>query len=1066
MKGLNLTEWAIRHKSLVIYFMLVSMVAGVFAYLHLGRNEDPEFTVKTMVVHTEWPGATEEETMQQITDRIEKKLQDTPNLYYLKSYTTPGASTIFVYLLESTPKKTVPDLWYQVRKKVGDIQQTFPQGVVGPFFNDEFGDTYGIIYAFTADGFTHRELRDYAEEARSRLLRVKDVSKAEFLGTQDERIYVEFSTHRLAELGMDRVALVQAIVAQNAVVPSGVIQTKNEAMLMDVTGRFESEKDLEQVNFVLDGKMLRLSDIATIKRGYADPLQPIFRVNGKEAIGLALSMRTGGDILALEKNLDQVMEQFKADLPVGIETSLVSNQPKVVHHSVNEFMEALWEAIAIVLVISFLNLGLRAGLVVATSIPLVLAIVFVTMQMLGIDLQRISLGALIIALGLLVDDAMITIESMVSKLEHGWDSIRAAIFAYASTAYPRLTGTLVIALGFVPVGFAKSSAGEYTFTLFAVVVIAVLTSWIVAALFTPLVGTMLLKPHKVKDTTPNDNGSHEQRGRLLGFYRRSLLFTMRHAKITLAVTILIFGISLWLARFVPSQFFPASDRPELVVDLRLRHDASIYATDTASKKFDDILRSDPDIDHWSSYVGRGAIRFYLPLDVQLQNDFFAETIVVTKSLKAREQVKQRLEVALQEKFPEVVGRISPLELGPPVGWSIQYRVSGPDVHKVREISDELAAIIGANRDVNKVSFNWMDPIRKLRIRVNQDEARQLGLSSAAVAQFINTAVTGTPATQVRDSIYLIDVVVRAEEPERMSLDTIRTLKVPLPNGRSVPLSELATVEYAQDLPLIWRRDRLPTLTVQAEPRDGVLAATAVAGLTDKISELKRQLPTGYNIIEGGSVEESAKGQGSVLAVFPLMMILMMTVLMIQMQNFSRLFLVCSVAPLGVIGVVLALLITQKPMGFVAMLGTVALIGMIIRNSVILVDQIETEKAAGRGGWNAVIEASLVRFRPIILTAQAMILGMAPIAPTVFWGPMAYAIMGGLAVATLLTLIALPSLYITWFKIRENGEPKTPTAVSTSAPAAKPSSACRRINSRSPVHVETRASSLETLMSKG
>src|SRR5499427_764087 len=1030
MKGFNLTEWAIRHKALTIYFMIVSMVAGVSAYQHLGRNEDPEFTVKTMVVATLWPGATQEETMQQVTDRIEKKLQDTPNLYYLKSYTVAGQSTIFVYLLESTAKKDVPDLWYQVRKKVGDIRQTLPQGVVGPFFNDEFGDTYGIIYAFMADGFTHRELRDYAEQARSRLLRVKDVAKAEFLGTQDERIYVEFSTHRLAELGMDRMELIRALVTQNAVIPSGVIQTKNEAVLMDVTGRFQSEKDLEQVNFVFGGKMMRLSDIATITRGYADPPQPIFRVNGKDAIGLALSMRTGGDILALEKNLDRAMREFQADLPIGIETFLVSNQPKVVHHAVNEFMEALWEAIAIVLVISFLNLGLRAGLVVATSIPLVLAIVFLTMEFLGIDLQRISLGALIIALGLLVDDAMITIESMVSKLEHGWDSIKAAIFAYASTAYPRLTGTAVIALGFVPVGFAKSSAGEYTFTLFAVVVIAVLTSWIVAAIFTPLIGTMLLKPHKTTDQT---KGSHEGGGRMLGLYRRALLFTMRHAKLTLLVTIVVFGVSLWLARFVPSQFFPPSDRPELIVDLRLRHDASIYATNTASQKLDKILASDPDIVHWSSYVGRGAIRFYLPLDVQLQNDFFAETIIVTKSLKAREQVKQRLEAALLEKFPEAVGRISPVELGPPVGWPIQYRVSGPDLHKVREVADKLAGIVGASPDVQKLNFNWMDPIRKLRIHVNQDEAKQLGLNSAAVAQSINTIVSGIPATQVRDSIYLIDVMVRAQADERMSLETIRSLKISLPNGKSVPLSELASVDYEQDLPLVWRRDRLPTLTVQAEPRNGVLAATAVIGLAEKVSELKRQLPAGYKIVEGGSVEESQKGQSSVLAVFPLMMVLMMTVLMIQMQSFSRLFLVCSVAPLGVIGVVLALLITQKPMGFVSTLGTVALIGMIIRNSVILVDQIEVEKAAGRKGWDAVVGASLVRFRPIILTAQAMILGMAPIAPTVFWGPMAYAIMGGLAVATLLTLISLPSLYITWFKIGQDGEQTTST--DASAPLA-------------------------------
>lgn len=1008
MKSINLTEWAIRHKALMIYVMLVSMAAGISAYRHLGRNEDPEFTVKTIVVHTLWPGATQEETMQQVTDRIEKKLQETPNLYYLKSYTLAGQSTVFVFLLESTPKKDVPELKYQIRKKVGDIKQTLPQGIVGPFFNDEFGDTYGIIYGFMADGFTHRELRDYVEMARSRLLQVPDVSKAEFLGTQDERIYIEFSTHRLAELGMDRMALVQALVSQNVVIPSGVIQTKNEAMLMDVSGRFESEKDLRQVNFVIGGRMLRLSDIATITRGYADPPQPKFRVNGKDAIGLALSMRTGGDILALEKNLDKAIEEIEAVLPIGVEPFLVSNQPKVVEEAVNEFMKALWEAIAIVLVISFLNLGLRAGMVVATSIPLVLAIVFLLMQAFGIDLQRISLGALIIALGLLVDDAMITIESMVSKMEEGWDSIRAATFAYTSTAYPRLTGTLVIALGFVPVGFAKSSAGEYTFTLFAVVVIAVLTSWVVAAFFSPLIGTMLLKPkHK---------GAHEGGGRVLSFYRRLLLFTMRHPKATITVTLILFFVSLGLAPYVPSQFFPSSDRPELIVDLRLRHDGSIYATDKASQKLDEILRGDAEIVHWSSYVGRGAIRFYLPLDVQLQNDFFAQTIIVTKSLEARERVKTRLEEALQQKFPEAVGRVFPLELGPPVGWPVQYRLSGGDPHKVREFADQLAQIMGASPDLKSVNFNWMEPIRQLRIDVNQDEARQLGLSSAQVALAINTVVSGIPATQVRDDIYLIDVVVRAQDSERMSLETIRTLKIPLPNGQSVPLSELASVAFDQELPLIWRRDRMPTLTVQAETRDGVLPATAVENLKEKVAELKGQLPAGYKIVEGGSVEESAKGQASILAVFPIMIILMLTVLMIQMQKFSHLFLVCSVAPLGVIGVVLTLLATQKPMGFVAILGVVALIGMIIRNSVILVNQIEVEQEAGRQDWDAVVEASLVRFRPIILTAQAMILGMAPIAPTVFWGPMAYAIMGGLAVATLLTLIFLPSLYITWFRI--------------------------------------------------
>lgn len=1011
MKSVNLSEWAIRHKSLVIYFMLMSIVAGVYAYLHLGRNEDPEFTVKTMVIQTNWPGATREETMQQVTDRIEKKLQETPCFDYLKSYTIPGQSTIFVYLRESTPKKDVPDHWYQVRKKVGDIRHTLPQGVVGPFFNDEFGDTYGIIYAFTADGFSHRELRDYVEKARSRMLQVEDISKAEIMGAQDERIYIEFSTHRLAELGLDRLALVKALESQNAVVPSGVIQTKNEAMLMDVSGRFESENDLRQINFAIDNTMLRLSDIATISRGYADPPQPMFRVNGKNAIGLAVSMRTGGDIIALDKNLDKAFEELKATLPVGIQTFLVSNQPKVVHEAVSEFMKALWEAIAIVLAVSFVSLGLRAGLVVALSIPLVLAIVFVVMQALGIDLQRISLGALIISLGLLVDDAMITIETMVTKLEEGWDKVRAATFAYTSTAFPMLTGTVVTMLGFVPIGFAKSNAGEYTFSLFAVVVIALLISWFVAVLFSPLIGTMILSTtHKKK---------HEEGGRIMVFFRRLLLFTMRHAKLTLAVTILLFCVSLGLAPFVPSQFFPSSDRPELVVDLRLRHDASIYASDAASQKLDEILRGDAEIVHWSSYVGRGAIRFYLPLDVQLNNDFFAQTIIVTKSLEARERVKKSLEDALQQRFPEVVGRVFPLELGPPVGWPVQYRVSGDDPNKVREIADKVAGILGKSPDLRNVSFNWMEPIRKLRIRVDQDEAKLLGLSSAAVAQAINTVVSGITSTQVRDSIYLIDVVVRAQDSERMSLETIRTLKIPLPNDRSVPLTELASVDYEQDLPLIWRRDRLPTLTVQAETRDGVMPATAVERQKGELSELKRQLPVNYKVVEGGSVEETAKGQSSVVAVFPIMIILMMTVLMIQMQNFSHLFLVCSVAPLGVIGVVLALLVTQKPMGFVALLGVVALIGMIVRNSVILVHQIEVEKEEGRSLWDAVVEATVLRFRPIILTAVAAILGMAPIAPTVFWGPMSYAIMGGLAVATVLTLISLPSLYITWFRIREH-----------------------------------------------
>lgn len=1012
MAGVNLSEWAIRHKSLTIYFMAVILVAGTYAYVHLGSNEDPPFTIRVMVVQTLWPGATQDETMRQVTDRIEKKLQEIPHLDYLKSYTTAGKSTIFVTVLDGAPKEEIPEIWYQVRKKVGDIGQTFPQGTIGPFFNDEFGDTFGVIYAFTADGFTHRELRDYVENARSRLLEVPDVSKVETIGTQDERIYIEFSTQRLAELKLDRMALMKELQAQNAVNPSGVIQTKDERVLVQVSGKLLSEQDFLNINFAIGNRMLRLSDIATVSRGYVDPPQPMFRVNGKNAIGLAIAMRSSGDILALDDNLKEAMRHITATLPIGIEIHLVADQPKVVHNAVHEFMKALWEAIAIVLGISFFSLGVRAGMVVTLSIPLVLAITFVMMDMLGIDLQRISLGALIIALGLLVDDAMITIESMLTKLEHGWDTLRSATFAYTTTAFPMLTGTLVTMIGFVPVGFARSGAGEYTFSLFAVVAVALMASWFVAVLFSPLIGTMVLSTQV--------GNKHAEQSRLYRMFHRLLLYSMRHSKKTIAVTGGLFCLSLALLPFVPNQFFPSSDRPELIVDLRLRQDASIYAADKVSQRLDELLRGHQDIDHWSSYVGRGAVRFYLPLDVQLDNDFFSETVIVTNDLEARERVRTYLETALRQHFPEVVGRIYPLELGPPVGWPIQYRVSGAGAAKVRDLADKVAAIMAANPGLENVNFNWMEPIQKFKIQVHQDEARLLGLTSSDVAQALNIVVSGETATQIRDDIYLINVVARAHETERMSLDRMRVLEIPLPNGKTVPLTELASVNYEQDIPLIWRRGRVPTLTVQADVKPGVMPATAIEQMHTPMLSLQKQLSPGYDIAVGGSVEESMKSQASVAAVFPIAIMMMMTVLMIQLQNFSRLFLVLSVAPLGIIGVVLALLAVQKPMGFVALLGVIALVGMIVRNSVILVYQIQVERETGRSDWMAVVEATLLRFRPIMLTAVAAILAMLPIAPTVFWGPMAAAIMGGLAVATMLTLIFLPSLYVVCFRISEEG----------------------------------------------
>src|SRR5271165_4968857 len=1015
--NLNLTEWAIRRRSLVIYFMLMIVVAGVGSYLRLGRSEDPDFTVKTMVVQVGWPGATVGDTLEQITDRLERKLEETPSLDYLKSYTTAGKATIFVYLKDSTPPAQVPDIWYQVRKKVYDIRSDLPQDIVGPGFDDEFGDTYGIVYGFTADGFTHRELKDYTDNIRKQLLQLPDVSKIDVLGAQDERIYVEFSTRQLAGLGIDRAALIAALHAQNAVTPAGDVQTGDEKILVRVSGAFRDEQDILAVNFVANGRIIRLSDIARVTRGPADPAQPMFRVNGKEGIGLAIAMRKGGDVLAVGRNVEHAMHEIRANLPVGIEPTLVADQPVTVDDAVHEFMKALWEAVAIVLGVSLVSLGLRAGAVVAIAIPLVLAAVFVVMELTGIDLQRISLGALIIALGLLVDDAMITVEMMVTHLEQGEEKERAATFAYTSTAFPMLTGTLVTVAGFVPIGFARSAAGEYTFSIFAVVTIALLVSWVVAVLFAPLLGVWVLKKPKAAHS--------REPGPIMHHFRRFLVLAMRARWVTLLVTLGLFGVALYGMRLVPQQFFPSSDRPELLVDLQLPENASIYATRDISARVDQLLTGDQDVDHWSTYVGQGAVRFYLPLNVQLPNDFFGQLVVVTKGLAQRERVKAKLEQALATEFPSVVGRVYPLELGPPVGWPLQYRVSGVDPEQVRAIAFKVAQILNDDPSPRNVNYNWIEPARTVRIRVDQDQARLLGLSSENLAQALNTVVSGITSTQMRSGIYLVDVLVRTSAEQRMSLSTIRALQVPLPNGQTVPLSQLASVDYGQEYPIVWRRDRRPAVTVQADVAPGVQAATVVHALAPKIEALNASLPSGYHIAVGGTVEESSKAQSSVAAVLPLMLILILIVLMIQLQSFNRLFLVLSVAPLGLIGVVAALLLVDKPLGFVALLGVLALTGMIARNSVILIDQIETEKAHGRHPWDAVIEASAHRFRPILLTAAAAVLGMVPIAPTVFWGPMAYAIMGGLAVATVLTLIFLPALYVTWFRIKPPAQEARP-----------------------------------------
>src|SRR5688572_17264526 len=1015
MTRFNLSEWAVNNKAIVVFLMLLCAIAGVGAYERLGRQEDPDFTVQTMVVQIAWPGATALDTLKQVTDRLEKKLEETPNLDYLKSYTKPGQSTIFVYLKESTPKRDLSGIWYQVRKKVSDIQATMPKGVVGPFFNDEFGDVFGIVYGITYDGFTPREARDFAETARAEFLRSLDVGKVEIFGDQDEKIYLDFSPQKLANLKLSLDDVLTAIAQQNAVVPSGVINTARENVLVDVTGALLTPQSIANLNLSVNGRFYKLTDIAEVRAGYSDPPTKMFRVNGKPAIGIGVNMRSGGNNLAFGESLHDAARRLTQRLPVGIELTLVSDQPEVVREAIGEFTKALLEAIAIVLAVSFLSLGLRAGVVVALSIPLVLAIVFVSMKAMDISLQRISLGALIIALGLLVDDAMITIEMMISKIEEGMEKVKAATFASTSTAFPMLTGTLITIFGFLPIGFADNNTGQYTFSLFAVIAVALVASWFVAVIFAPVIGLVML-PSKMKA----HHGAEP--GRFMRAFGWVLGTSMRHPWLTITASLVAFGASVYGLGFVQQQFFPASNRPEVLVTMSLPKNASIAATQAQTERLEKALASDPDISRFSAYVGGGAVRFYLPLDVQLDNDFMAEVVVVAKDLEARDRVLARLETLFAADFPDVSARISRLELGPPVGWPVQYRVSAPTADEARHYADQVANALRASGLVRNVNYDWAEKSKELRMVVDQDRVRQAGLSSEQLAQALNRVITGSAVTQVRDSIYLIDVVARADRGERQSIEALRNLQITTPTGASVPLRELASFHYELDEGYVCRRGRLATVTVQAEPLPGLEPASVNQRLGSALEALRSTMPAGTLFQIGGTVEKSEQSNAALLAQVPLMVGLMLTVLMFQLGSFRQLGLVISVAPLGLIGVVAALLATDTPMGFIAILGVIALAGMIIRNSVILVDQIEHERARGVEPWEAVIEATKHRFRPIMLTAAAAILGMIPIMHDVFWGPMAYAIVGGLAVATALTLVFLPALYVAVNRIREKDEP--------------------------------------------
>ncbi|MFG6083598.1 efflux RND transporter permease subunit [Paracoccus litorisediminis] len=1005
MIGPNLSEWAIRSRPLTIYMMIVAVIMGAFAFLHLGRDEDPSFTIKTMLVTAVWPGATMEETQTQLTDRLERRLEETTGLDAIRSITRPGIVTIYVDLDGQFPPDRVSDVWQEVRNGVGDIRHTLPPGVLGPFFTDNFGDVFGIIYGFTADGFSDRELRDHVDSVRSDLMRQVDgIAKIEWIGTQDEQVLLEFQPDRVAAMGLDYSQIFNAIAAQNVVRPAGVITTGAENLAVRVSGAFDSEADLLDVSLVANGRTIRLGDIATVRRALSEPPQPLLHINGQRAIALAISMAEGGDILELGKAVTKAMAGITANLPIGIEPMLISDQPKVVDLAIGDFTTSLMQAVIIILVVSFLSLGARPGSVVAIAIPVTLSVVFLVMRALEIDLHRVSLGALIIALALLTDDAMTTVDAMLRRLAVGDTVDKAATFAYRTLAAPMLTGTLITIAGFVPIGFAQSQAGEYTISLFLVVGIALIASWFVAVLFTPIIGSVILKPPAA--------GATQQPGPILRAYQRFLSLALRFRWITLAVTAGLFLIALLGLQRVDRQFFPASDRNELIVDFQLPASSSIYASEDAIRGIEAFVAGTGEAQFFTSYIGRNVIRFYLPLAIQPPSDHHSQIVVMARDLEARGRLQKSLEEFLDETYPQAISRVSPLELGPPIGWPLQYRLTGPDIETLRSRALDLAGVVASNPHAREVHFDWIEPARQLRIEIDQDRARRLGLTSGQIAAILNTAVSGATVSQLRDGIYQIPIVARAAEGNRVSLDTISTLQVPVPGGRTVSLGQFANFSYDQEQPFLWRRDRLPTLTVLADVAPGSTPEAVAAALEDDIAALNASLPNGYAVNLGGTVETSAESQESVFAVIPVMMFLMVTLLMVQLQSFRDAGMVLLLLPLGLIGVVAALLLFQRSLGFVAILGILALIGMIAKNAIILITQITEDRASGLSVVDAAVQAATSRLRPLMLTALSTILGLLPIAPTLFWGPMAFAIMGGLLIATLLTLVFLPVLYVT------------------------------------------------------
>ncbi|AZZ44691.1 multidrug transporter AcrB [Pseudomonadaceae bacterium SI-3] len=1017
----NLSAWALGNRQIVVYLMLLMAVVGALSYSKLGQSEDPPFTFKAMVIQTQWPGATAEEVSQQVTERIEKKLMETGEYERIVSFSRPGESNVTFMARDSMHSEQIPDLWYQIRKKVGDIRHTLPAGVQGPFFNDEFGTTFGNIYALTGEGFDYAVLKDYADRIQLQLQRVANVGKVELIGLQDEKIWIELSNVKLANLGVPLEAVKQALEAQNTVMSAGFVETPSDRVQLRVTGSFETVKEIRDFPIRVAGSTFRIGDVAEVYRGFNDPPAPRMRYMGEPAIGLAVSMKPGGDILVLGEALQEAFARLQQELPAGMQLRKVSDQPAAVKTGVGEFVQVLIEALVIVLLVSFFSLGVRTGLVVALSIPLVLAMTFAAMHYLDIGLHKISLGALVLALGLMVDDAIIAVEMMAIKMEQGFDRLKAASYAWTSTAFPMLTGTLITAAGFLPIATAQSSTGEYTRSIFQVVTIALIASWIAAVVFVPLLGEKLL-PDLAKRRAQKHGGSEQGHDPYsTPFYqrvRRVIHWCVQRRKTVIILTLLAFVGAIGLFRIVPQQFFPASGRLELMVDLKLAEGASLKATEAEVHRLEEMLKDRAGIDNYVAYVGSGSPRFYLPLDQQLPATSFAQIVVLADSIEQREALRSWLIERLREDFPTLRGRVSRLENGPPVGYPVQFRVTGEHIDVVRKLARQVAAKVRENPYVANVHLDWQEPSKVVWLNVDQDRARALGVSTVELSNFLKRTFTGTTASQFREDNELIEILIRGTARERETLSMLPSLAIPTASGRSVPLSQVATLEYGFEEGVIWHRNRMPTVTVRADIYGDQQPASLVQQIEPTLSEVREALPSGYLLEVGGTVEDSSRGQASVNAGMPLFIIVVVSLLMLQLKSFSRSAMVFLTAPLGLIGVALFLLLFGKPFGFVAMLGTIALSGMIMRNSVILVDQIEQDIGAGQDRFNAIIDATVRRFRPIVLTALASVLAMIPLSRSVFFGPMAVAIMGGLIVATALTLLFLPALYAAWFRVKE------------------------------------------------